>query len=173
MSNYRAVSGPITTPDFVPDQDTGGVLFHNSRVRVVEITDGTSSTLAIGECMYDEETGKTAALWAGMTGLRGTSVWVSDVMWYVDADSATINGPALALNTRNIPDESDSPDANRIFPGPLTWTSDLIIGTLSRWSIPAGLRPMRLLSCAYTSMHARIPMRLSGAKASIFPRADS
>src|SRR5690348_15207443 len=25
-----------------------------------------------------------------------------------------VNGPALALNTRNIPDESDSPDLNRI-----------------------------------------------------------
>jgi predicted deacylase len=48
----------------------------------------------------------------------------------------TINGPALALNTRNIPDESDSPDANRIFPGPLTWTSDLMIGTLCREVLP-------------------------------------
>jgi uncharacterized protein len=42
------------------------------------------------------------------------------------------NGPALALNTRNMPDESDSPDANRIFPGPLTWTSDQLIAVLSR-----------------------------------------
>ena len=47
-----------------------------------------------------------------------------------------VNGPALALNTRNIPDEADSPDLNRIFPGPLTWTSDLIIGTLSREVLP-------------------------------------
>jgi predicted deacylase len=46
------------------------------------------------------------------------------------------NGPALALNTRNIPDESDSPDANRIFPGPLTWTSDQIIATISREVLP-------------------------------------
>ena len=44
----------------------------------------------------------------------------------------TANGPALALNTRNMPDESDSPDANRIFPGPLTWTSDQIVGVLTR-----------------------------------------
>ena len=48
----------------------------------------------------------------------------------------TVNGPALALNTRNIPDESDSPDLNRIFPGPLTWTSDQIIATVAREMLP-------------------------------------
>lgn len=42
------------------------------------------------------------------------------------------NPPALALNTRNMPDECDSPDANRIFPGPLAWTSDQIIATITR-----------------------------------------
>lgn len=42
------------------------------------------------------------------------------------------NPPALALQTRNIPDESDSPDLNRIFPGPLTWTNDQLAATLSR-----------------------------------------
>lgn len=47
-----------------------------------------------------------------------------------------VNAPSLVLNTRNIPDESDSPDLNRIFPGPLTWTSDQIIGTLSRQVLP-------------------------------------
>src|SRR5215207_8332798 len=47
-----------------------------------------------------------------------------------------VNGPALALNTRNIPDESDSPDLNRIFPGPLTWTSDQIIATVAREMLP-------------------------------------
>lgn len=42
------------------------------------------------------------------------------------------NPPALALQTRNIPDESDSPDLNRIFPGPLTWTSDQLVATITR-----------------------------------------
>lgn len=42
------------------------------------------------------------------------------------------NPPALALQTRNIPDESDSPDLNRIFPGPLTWTSDQLAAAISR-----------------------------------------
>lgn len=42
------------------------------------------------------------------------------------------NPPALALQTRNTPDESDSPDLNRIFPGPLTWTSDQLVAMISR-----------------------------------------
>jgi predicted deacylase len=42
------------------------------------------------------------------------------------------NPPALTYQTRSIPDESDSPDLNRIFPGTHTWTSDQIIATLVR-----------------------------------------
>ena len=34
------------------------------------------------------------ALWAGMTGLRNGAVWISDVMWWIDDESATINGTA-------------------------------------------------------------------------------
>src|SRR5262245_17237099 len=93
-SNYRAVAGPTTFPLFFADQDMGGVMYQNSKIRLTDITDGTSNTLAIGECMLDEKSGKRAALWAGMTGLRDGSVWISDVMWWVDDASATINGPA-------------------------------------------------------------------------------
>lgn len=42
------------------------------------------------------------------------------------------NPPALARQKRDIPEETDSPDLNRIFPGPLTWTSDLLVSALSR-----------------------------------------
>jgi prepilin-type N-terminal cleavage/methylation domain-containing protein len=94
LSNYRAVAGPITLPVFIVDQDMGGVMYQNSKVRFTHIIDGTSNTLIIGECSYDERTGKRAALWAGMTGLRNDTVWISDVMWWVDEASARINGPA-------------------------------------------------------------------------------
>ena len=94
MSNYRAVAGPITYPFFFANQDMGGVMWQNSKIRIVQITDGTSNTLAIGECIFDQKTGKRAALWAGMTGLRQGSIWISDVMWWVDQAAATINGPA-------------------------------------------------------------------------------
>ena len=94
MSNYRAVAGPITYSYYSPNLDMGGVMYQNSKTRFADITDGTSTTVAIGECIYDEESGKRAALWMGMTGLRNSSIWISDVMWWVDDQSARINGPA-------------------------------------------------------------------------------
>lgn len=94
MSNYRAVAGPLTYPLFYADHDMGGVMFQNSKIKFLDITDGTAYTLAIGECMFDEPSQKRAAIWAGMSGLRDGSVWISDVMWWVDQSSAVINGPA-------------------------------------------------------------------------------
>lgn len=94
MSNYRAVAGAVTYPLFTPNQDLGGVMFQNSKVRIDQILDGTAFTTAVGECMYDEPTQKRACIWPGMTGLRDGAVWISDVMWWVDEATATINGPA-------------------------------------------------------------------------------
>jgi prepilin-type N-terminal cleavage/methylation domain-containing protein/prepilin-type processing-associated H-X9-DG protein len=103
MSNYRAVAGPITYPYFSPNQDMGGVMWQNSKIRVTDITDGTSNTVAIGECMFapasqdpEDPNSKRAAIWPGMTGIHPAdgAIWISDVMWWVDADTAVINGPA-------------------------------------------------------------------------------
>jgi prepilin-type N-terminal cleavage/methylation domain-containing protein/prepilin-type processing-associated H-X9-DG protein len=103
-SNYRGVSGPITYPFFTANQDMGGVLYQNSKIRMTDITDGTSNTLAIGECIFnmDPAVSKRACLWVGMTGLRNGSIWISDVMWWVDNATATINGPATqAFSSRH------------------------------------------------------------------------
>ena len=94
MSNYRAVAGPITYPFFTENLDMGGVMFENSAVRLTDITDGTSATLAIGECIFDAKTGKRACIWPGMSGLRSGSIWISDVMWWVDESTAQVNGTA-------------------------------------------------------------------------------
>ena len=94
MSNYRATAGPITYPFFFADQDMGGVMYQNSKTKLTSITDGTSNTTAIGECRFDLKTGKRAAIWPGMSGLRSGSIWISDVMWWVDSTSAQINGTA-------------------------------------------------------------------------------
>jgi prepilin-type N-terminal cleavage/methylation domain-containing protein len=91
-SNYRGVCGPSLPGLFVPDRDYGGVLFQNSKVRLVDIPDGTSNTLALGECMLDEATGHVAALWVGMGSSVG-AVYVSDCYWSVDDGAFRINGP--------------------------------------------------------------------------------
>jgi prepilin-type N-terminal cleavage/methylation domain-containing protein/prepilin-type processing-associated H-X9-DG protein len=95
MSNYRAVAGPTTYPFFSADQDMGGVMFQNSRIKISDITDGTENTVVIGECMFDQASDKRAALWSGMRGLdpAGT-ISISDVMWWIDDATATINGTA-------------------------------------------------------------------------------
>jgi prepilin-type N-terminal cleavage/methylation domain-containing protein/prepilin-type processing-associated H-X9-DG protein len=93
-SNYRGVAGATTYPFFATNLDMGGILYQNSHVRMVEITDGTSNTLATGECKLDVPTDKRACIWAGMRGLQNGSISISDVMWWVDDQTATINGPA-------------------------------------------------------------------------------
>jgi type II secretory pathway pseudopilin PulG len=95
-SNYRAVYAPLDPPGFVPDQDLGGVMFHNSKTRFADIPDGASNTVVVGECTSDPAGGKIAALWVGMTGYHapGASYRISDVMWCLDAGDSRVNGPA-------------------------------------------------------------------------------
>ena len=99
MSNYRGVAGPYTYPSITENLDFGGIFYQNSHVRITDITDGSSNTLCIGECKYDVKSGQTACIWAGMEGwvapgASSGSVRISDVMWWVDEATATINGTA-------------------------------------------------------------------------------
>jgi prepilin-type N-terminal cleavage/methylation domain-containing protein/prepilin-type processing-associated H-X9-DG protein len=98
-SNYRAVCGTDTNGVFITNEDRGGVMFQNSKVKIEEVIDGTSNTIAVGECIFDEPTTKWAAIWPGMVGLYNTGgftpgVLISCVMWHLDEDSARVNGPA-------------------------------------------------------------------------------
>jgi prepilin-type N-terminal cleavage/methylation domain-containing protein/prepilin-type processing-associated H-X9-DG protein len=92
-SNYRGVAGPYLPPVYVADVDYGGVLFQNSKVRLTDITDGTSNTLAVGECVLDVPTTKVAAIWVGMDSSGDGVVFISDVFWSVDAGDYRLNGP--------------------------------------------------------------------------------
>jgi prepilin-type processing-associated H-X9-DG protein/prepilin-type N-terminal cleavage/methylation domain-containing protein len=99
MSNYRGVAGPYTYPYISLNLDFGGIFWQNSYVKMTDITDGTTNTLCIGECKWDDRNGQTAAIWAGMEGwvapgASSGSVRISDVMWYVDNAAATVNGTA-------------------------------------------------------------------------------
>jgi hypothetical protein len=103
LSNYRAVAGPNTEAAFIGDLDMGGVMFQNSKVRITDITDGTSNTLAVGEAIYEGPDGKWACIWAGMHGVEPAGVFISDVMWWVDQDTAKVNGPAhQAFSSRHF-----------------------------------------------------------------------
>ena len=94
-SNYRAVCGACTPITFLVDHDYGGVLYQNSKTRVLDITDGTSNTLVLGECSLDTLNGKVAALWVGMELDDWPVVYISDVMWGIDEDQYKLNGVGL------------------------------------------------------------------------------
>ncbi len=100
-SSYRAVTGGASFPQWNEDQDMGGVMFQNSKINMEKIHDGTSNTIAIGECIYNEGVtpNRRAAIWVGMTGYDSSAAvsfgaQISDVMWWLDASSSIINGPA-------------------------------------------------------------------------------
>jgi prepilin-type N-terminal cleavage/methylation domain-containing protein/prepilin-type processing-associated H-X9-DG protein len=100
-SNYRGICGPSVPQFFIPDEDYGGVLFHNSKIRTTDITDGTSNTLGVGECLVDEKTGKVGALWVGVDFAVGT-IHISNVYWSVDNNQFRINGPGVqAFSSRH------------------------------------------------------------------------
>ena len=100
LSNYRAITGPDSNIYTFPS--ARGVMFLNSAVRFTDITDGTSNTLVVGECIYDEKTNKVACIWPGYTGVRynfavtppAASTYISDVMWWLDDTTAQLNGTA-------------------------------------------------------------------------------
>ena len=110
-SNYRGVAGSNGPALAFVDFDMGGVMYQNSKIKMEQVTDGSSNTIVVGECILDDVSGKAACIWAGMRGLGPSlanpavnAVWWSDVMWWVDANTATINGPApQAFGSRHAP----------------------------------------------------------------------
>jgi prepilin-type processing-associated H-X9-DG protein len=100
-SNYRGVSGaydlpwsPMGGPAVVwPMDSANGVLFVNSKVRLADVTDGTSNTIVIAECASDHPD-KVAAIWVGVRSASATIVFISDVAWLVSRSSFRINGPS-------------------------------------------------------------------------------
>ncbi len=109
ISNYRATAGPNLTPQVAPgvysfqtDWDYGGIMFQNSRITTTLVIDGTSNTVIVGECIFDPGSGKNATIWTGMRGLNG-GIWLSDTMWWIDAQAATINGTAVqSFSSRHL-----------------------------------------------------------------------
>jgi prepilin-type N-terminal cleavage/methylation domain-containing protein/prepilin-type processing-associated H-X9-DG protein len=95
-SNYRGIGGPNAPLVFIPNFDYGGVLYQNSKTRFADITDGTSNTLALGECFLDQSAGKVAAVWVGMADANAAGdgvFYISNVFWGVDSQDYRLNGP--------------------------------------------------------------------------------
>jgi prepilin-type N-terminal cleavage/methylation domain-containing protein len=103
LANYRAICGTDSSGFFYANEDRNGIMWQNSKVKFTDVTDGTSNTVVIGECMFvDDKAGrKWAAIWVGHTGYYcspdstiGCGVRISDNMWHLDNTTAQINGTA-------------------------------------------------------------------------------
>jgi len=75
--------------------EQNGVFYVNSCVGLERIRDGSSHTLAVGECQLDPgPSGKRGAIWAGMRGASEDTLWLSDTVWWANAEPAwRLNGP--------------------------------------------------------------------------------
>ncbi len=106
-SNYRGIAGNQTTPfasyDSLSNQN--GMLYLNSSLPMAAIPDGASNTLIVGECLLSPgDQGYVAAIWAGMRGMEGGSVYTSDCTWWLNSSpDYCINGQAVQACGSNHP----------------------------------------------------------------------
>ncbi len=95
--HYRACSGRVedvvNTTDAVAYQyAASGIIFPHSKVRMADITDGTSNTILLGESSSSQ--GWTASLKAGWGGIQP---WTWGMYWYVDTRRLTIDSKHIAF----------------------------------------------------------------------------
>jgi prepilin-type N-terminal cleavage/methylation domain-containing protein/prepilin-type processing-associated H-X9-DG protein len=101
-SNYRGLCGPSVPLVFIVDEDYGGVFYQNSQTRILDLSNGSSNTLALGECSVDASGPHVGAIWVGMDDSADGTVYVSDVFWAIDSADYRVNGPgAQAFSSRH------------------------------------------------------------------------
>ena len=102
----------LLSSDYPTAMTENGVTFLNSNMSTAMITDGTSHTLILGECILSAiNPGHNGAIWAGMHGsvadassgsTTQETIMYSDAMWWINSDpNWCINGLGLQAFSSN------------------------------------------------------------------------
>lgn len=144
------LTGPLTRlrrfehPIRVGDHELGPGR-HHIRLPVTTGLDGAEVALHV-HAVVGEAPGPTLTLTSTLHGVEWLSIeMIRRLLERLDPASMrgavlglpVVNPPALGAFQRTAPDDSDSPDLNRIFPGKHTWTNDLIAKTVTAHVLPA------------------------------------
>jgi predicted deacylase len=117
---------------------------HLLRLPVTTDLDGAEIALYV-HAVVGARPGPTLTLTSTLHGVEWLSIeMIRRVIERLDPDTLSgavlglpvVNPPALRSSSRTAPDNSDSPDLNRIFPGKHTWINDLIAKTVVEHVLP-------------------------------------
>jgi prepilin-type N-terminal cleavage/methylation domain-containing protein/prepilin-type processing-associated H-X9-DG protein len=84
----RTPPNPGSTTPVFSDTRAEGILFWRSRVRIGDVSDGTSSTLAIGEHPASQDGGSWGWWYTSVTETWPSEWWADDVVWGMNALSS-------------------------------------------------------------------------------------
>ncbi len=140
LTRLRRFEHPIR----VGDHDLGPGR-HHVRLPVTTGLDGAEVAVHV-HAVVGERPGPTLTLASTLHGVEWLSIeMIRRLLERLDPAAMrgavlglpVVNPPALGAFRRTAPDDSDSPDLNRIFPGKHTWTNDLIAKTVTAHVLPA------------------------------------
>jgi uncharacterized protein len=140
LTHLRRVDHPIRIGDHAL-----GPGRHHVRLPVTTGLDGADVVLHV-HAVVGHAPGPTLTLASTLHGVEWLSIeMIRRLLERIDPASMrgaviglpVVNPPALGAFRRTAPDDSDSPDLNRIFPGKHTWTNDLIAKTVTTHVLPA------------------------------------